>query len=112
MRKILFLSAVVMTMLASCSKEDEEAVIGPDPNDKYESSITLTATDLDLPADKGGKAIIRLTVDHEWYLVSNDKEEQTWLEADLTHGVSTKNKRITFTALERDLPRPVPPSSR
>ena len=84
-----------MTMLASCSKEDEEAVIGPDPNDKYESSITLTATDLDLPADKGGKAIIRLTVDHEWYLVSNDKEEQTWLEADLTHGVSTKNKRIT-----------------
>ena len=103
MRKILFLSAVVMTMLASCSKEDEEAVIGPDPNDKYESSITLTATDLDLPADKGGKAIIRLTVDHEWYLVSNDKEEQTWLEADLTHGVSTKNKRITFTALEEGL---------
>jgi len=103
MRKILFLSVVAMTVLASCSKNEDDPVIGPDPNDKYDSSITLTASDVALPADKDGTAFIRLTVDHEWYLVSTDKQEQEWLKADQTHGVSTKNKKITFTALEEGL---------
>ena len=102
MRKILFLSAIMVSFLASCSK-DEETVIGPDPNDKYDSSITLTTTSIDLPADVNSTASVRLTVDHEWYLVSNDKTEQEWLQADITHGVSTKNKKITFTALEEGL---------
>ena len=103
MRKILFLSVVAMTVLASCSKNEDDPVIGPDPNDKYDSSITLTASDVALPAEKDGTAFIRLTVDHEWYLVSTDKQEQEWLKADLTHGVATKNKKIVFTALEEGL---------
>ena len=105
MRKILFLSAIAMTFLASCDK-DPETVIGPDPNDDYNSSITLTTTDLDLPAEKDGTSFIRLTVDHEWYLVSVDKVEQEWLKADITHGTTTKNKKITFTALEEGLAEP------
>ena len=105
MRKILFLSAIAMTVLASCDK-DQETVIGPDPNDDYNSSITLTTTDLDLPAEKDGTSFIRLTVDHEWYLVSVDKVEQEWLKADITHGTTTKNKKITFTALEEGLAEP------
>ena len=56
-----------------------------------------------MPADVNATASVRLTVDHEWYLVSSDKTEQEWLKADITHGVSTKNKKITFTALEEGL---------
>ena len=58
MRKILFLSAVMVSFLTSCSK-DEETVIGPDPNDKYDSSITLTTTSIDLPAEVNSTAYVR-----------------------------------------------------
>lgn len=94
-----FLLLAFLAAAVSCGKE-VIPVPAPDPNDDYDSTITLSKTDLDLEGEDGATAVLRVTCDHEWFLLSNDKNEQTWLKADVTYGGVSKNKKVTFTAVE------------